>query len=104
MFAVGEWKAFGMLEPGQDFGNGLRMNEGSPVDRVLAAFIVCHLDILPCAHCNWITNMLILHLWDMYHLCVFGTRNNSCFTNEYFVNYGHDGVARVFTVLVVSSL
>lgn len=53
------------MEPGQDLGNGLLMNEGSPVDRVLAAFIICHLDILPCVHHNWITNMLILHLWDM---------------------------------------
>lgn len=53
------------MEPGQDLGNGLLMNEGSPVDRVLAAFIICHLDILPCVHRNWITNMLILHLWDM---------------------------------------
>lgn len=54
------------MEPGQDFGNGLLMNEGSPVDRLLAAFIVGHLDTLPCVRCNWITNMLILHLRDMH--------------------------------------
>lgn len=54
------------MEPGQDFGNGLLMNEGSPVDRLLAGFIVGHLDILPCVRCNCIANMLILHLWEMH--------------------------------------
>jgi len=60
----GFWYA--CMEPGQDLGNGLLgPDEWNFTCRQSAGSLYCHLDILPCVHCNWITNMLILHLWDM---------------------------------------
>lgn len=86
------------MELGQDFGNGLLMNEGSPVDRLLAAFIVGRLDILPLDQLdgkNVDFTFMRNEQGDALRLC--GTIN-SC-----FIHCGQDRVS-VCCVLAVRSL